>query len=90
MCWSVGNGPEQLFRVKDWQLRGRVALQGLENWPLQSCLELLHYCLSDSSPDDALTLQLLQKKHELDMYNKVSFVFSSLKYNCYLIINIIW
>ncbi|XP_072533407.1 zinc finger FYVE domain-containing protein 26 isoform X2 [Salminus brasiliensis] len=65
------HGTEQLFRVKDWQLRGRVALQGLERWPLQSCLDLLRYCLSDSSPDNPLTLQLQQKKHELDMYHKM-------------------
>uniref|UniRef100_A0A8B9HD90 Zinc finger FYVE domain-containing protein 26 n=1 Tax=Astyanax mexicanus TaxID=7994 RepID=A0A8B9HD90_ASTMX len=64
-------GTEQLFRVKDWQLRGRVALQGLERWPLQSCLDLLRYCLSDSSPEEPLTLQLQQKKQELDMYNKM-------------------
>uniref|UniRef100_A0A8B9HCF2 Zinc finger FYVE domain-containing protein 26 n=1 Tax=Astyanax mexicanus TaxID=7994 RepID=A0A8B9HCF2_ASTMX len=64
-------GKKQLFRVKDWQLRGRVALQGLERWPLQSCLDLLRYCLSDSSPEEPLTLQLQQKKQELDMYNKM-------------------
>uniref|UniRef100_A0AAR2J1K8 Zinc finger FYVE domain-containing protein 26 n=1 Tax=Pygocentrus nattereri TaxID=42514 RepID=A0AAR2J1K8_PYGNA len=73
-CLCPGDhGTEQLFRVKDWQLRGRVSLQGLERWPLHSCLELLQYCLSDSSPEEPLTLQLRQKKHELDMYHKVSF-----------------
>ena len=72
-CVCAGdNGTEQLFRVKDWQLRGRVSLQGLECWPLHSCQELLQYCLSDSSPDEPLTLQLQQKKLELDMYHKVS------------------
>ncbi|XP_036431084.1 zinc finger FYVE domain-containing protein 26 isoform X2 [Colossoma macropomum] len=65
------HGTEQLFRVKDWQLRGRVSLQGLERWPLDSCLELLQYCLSDSSPDEPLTLQLRKKKNELDMYHKM-------------------
>ncbi|XP_053476228.1 zinc finger FYVE domain-containing protein 26 isoform X4 [Ictalurus furcatus] len=62
---------EQLFRVKDWELRARVALQGLERWPLHSCLELLQFCLSDSSPDHTLTPQLRQRKHELDMYNRM-------------------
>lgn len=74
MCVCVFSGEcgtEQLFRVKDWELRARVALQGLERWPLHSCLELLQFCLSDSSPDHMLTPQLRQKKHELDMYNRV-------------------
>lgn len=57
--------------MKDWELRARVALQGLERWPLHSCLELLQFCLSDSSPDHTLTPQLRQRKHELDMYNRV-------------------
>ncbi|XP_066536111.1 zinc finger FYVE domain-containing protein 26 [Hoplias malabaricus] len=65
------HGTEQLFQVKDWQLRGRVALQGLDRWPLNSCLELLNFCLSDSSVNDPLTLQLQQKKHELSMYHKM-------------------
>ncbi|KAG7334503.1 hypothetical protein KOW79_002910 [Hemibagrus wyckioides] len=66
---EVECGKEQLFRVKDWELRARVVLQGLERWPLYCCLELLQFCLSDSSPDHTLTPQLWQKKQELDMYN---------------------
>ncbi|KAF7710798.1 hypothetical protein HF521_009670 [Silurus meridionalis] len=62
---------EQLFRVKDWELRAHVTLQSLDRWPLHSCLELLRFCLSDSRPDHMLTPQLQQKKHELDMYNKM-------------------
>ncbi|GAA6082903.1 zinc finger FYVE domain-containing protein 26 isoform X2, partial [Tachysurus ichikawai] len=64
-------GNEQLFRVKDWELRAHVVLQGLERWSLQSCLELLQFCLSDSNPDHTLTVQLRQKKQELDMYNRM-------------------
>ncbi|XP_062851780.1 zinc finger FYVE domain-containing protein 26 [Trichomycterus rosablanca] len=64
-------GTEQLFRVKDWELRSRVVLQGLELWSLHSCLELLQFCLSDANPEHPLTLQLQQKKHELHMYNRM-------------------
>lgn len=71
-------GTEQLFRVKDWELRARVALQGLEQWPLDRCLELLQFCLSDSSPDHTLTPQLRQKKHELDMYDRVCLAHTTL------------
>lgn len=67
-CSSV----EQLFRVRDWELRGRVVLQGLDRWPLQQCLELLQFCLSDQDTKDPLREQLQQRKHELDMYQRVS------------------
>ncbi|TSV02061.1 Zinc finger FYVE domain-containing protein 26 [Bagarius yarrelli] len=68
---EVQCGKEQIFRVKDWELRARVVLQSLESLPLHSCLELLQFCLSESNPDHMLTLQLRQKKHELDMYNRL-------------------
>ncbi|XP_050981696.1 zinc finger FYVE domain-containing protein 26 [Labeo rohita] len=66
-CSSV----EQLFRVRDWELRGRVVLQGLDRWPLQQCLELLQFCLSDQDTKDPLREQLQQRKHELDMYQRM-------------------
>ncbi|XP_042593060.1 zinc finger FYVE domain-containing protein 26-like isoform X4 [Cyprinus carpio] len=62
---------EQLFRVRDWELRGRVVLQGLDRWPLQECLELLQFCLSDQNSQDPLREQLQQRKHELDMYQRM-------------------
>ncbi len=63
---------EQLFRVRDWELRGRVVLQGLDRWPLQQCIELLQFCLSDQNTQNPLREQLQQRKHELDMYQRVS------------------
>ncbi|XP_059373273.1 zinc finger FYVE domain-containing protein 26-like isoform X2 [Carassius carassius] len=62
---------EQLFRVRDWELRGRVVLQSLDRWPLQQCLELLQFCLSDQNTQDPLREQLQQRKHELDMYQRI-------------------
>ncbi|XP_048061313.1 zinc finger FYVE domain-containing protein 26 isoform X2 [Megalobrama amblycephala] len=62
---------EQLFRVRDWELRGRVVLQGLDRWPLQHCLELLQFCLSDQNTQDPLREQLQQRKQELDMYQRM-------------------
>lgn len=66
------SGVEQLFRVRDWELRGRVVLQGLDRWPLQHCLELLQFCLSDQNTQDPLREQLQKRKQELDMYQRVS------------------
>uniref|UniRef100_A0A671QY78 Zinc finger FYVE domain-containing protein 26 n=1 Tax=Sinocyclocheilus anshuiensis TaxID=1608454 RepID=A0A671QY78_9TELE len=75
LCMSLCkecSSAEQLFRVRDWELRGRVVLQGLDRWPLQECLELLQFCLSDQDTQDPLREQLQQRKHELDMYQRVS------------------
>uniref|UniRef100_A0A8C1BV50 Zinc finger FYVE domain-containing protein 26 n=1 Tax=Cyprinus carpio carpio TaxID=630221 RepID=A0A8C1BV50_CYPCA len=75
LCMSLCkecSSAEQLFRVRDWELRGRVVLQGLDRWPLQECLELLQFCLSDQNSQDPLREQLQQRKHELDMYQRVS------------------
>ncbi|XP_051507535.1 zinc finger FYVE domain-containing protein 26-like isoform X2 [Myxocyprinus asiaticus] len=66
-CSSV----EQLFRVRDWELRGRVVLQGLDRWPLEVCLELLQFCLSDQNTQDPLREQLQLRKQELDMYQRM-------------------
>ncbi|XP_055026367.2 zinc finger FYVE domain-containing protein 26 isoform X2 [Misgurnus anguillicaudatus] len=65
------SGVMQLFRVRDWELRGRVVLEGLDRWTLDVCLELLQFCLSDQSTQDPLREQLQQRKHELDMYQQM-------------------
>ncbi|CAJ1074767.1 zinc finger FYVE domain-containing protein 26 [Xyrichtys novacula] len=63
------NGIGQLFRVQDANLRGRVALQALERWPLSSCLELLEFCLNDPDTESSLRTELEMKKKELDIYH---------------------
>ncbi|KAL0969454.1 hypothetical protein UPYG_G00227580 [Umbra pygmaea] len=62
---------EQLFRVQDPHLRVRVALQGLERWPLGPSLELLEFCLSASSLDASLRGQLELRKKELNIYQRM-------------------
>ncbi|KAG7510729.1 zinc finger FYVE domain-containing protein 26 [Solea senegalensis] len=61
-------GSGQLFRVQDANLRGRVALQALERWPLSSSLELLDFCLNDPTMETSLRKDLELKKKELDIY----------------------
>lgn len=65
------SGVMQLFRVRDWELRGRVVLEGLDRWTLDVCLELLQFCLSDPGTQDPLREQLQQRKQELDMYQQM-------------------
>lgn len=62
-------GIGSLFRVQDADLRGRMALQTVERWPLASCLELLEFCLNDEGTELALRTDLQQKKRELDIYH---------------------
>nr|XP_023691726.1 zinc finger FYVE domain-containing protein 26 isoform X1 [Paramormyrops kingsleyae] len=62
---------EHLFRVEDAELRARVALQGLEQWPLASCLELLRFCLSDGNTECSLKEELELKKQELQIYQRM-------------------
>lgn len=70
---SEGNRTmEHLFRVEDAELRARVALQGLEQWPLASCLELLRFCLSDRNTECSLKEELELKKQELQIYQRVT------------------
>uniref|UniRef100_A0A3Q3KT95 Zinc finger FYVE domain-containing protein 26 n=1 Tax=Mastacembelus armatus TaxID=205130 RepID=A0A3Q3KT95_9TELE len=64
-------GIGQLFRVQDANLRARVALQGLERWPLSACLELLEFCLSDPSTEASLRTDVELKKKELDIYRSM-------------------
>ncbi|KAM8833445.1 zinc finger FYVE domain-containing protein 26 isoform 1-T1 [Synchiropus picturatus] len=63
-----GEDISQLFRVQDPNLRARVALQSLENWPLPACLELLEFCLIDTNTDAAVKSDLELRKKELDIY----------------------
>ncbi|XP_024910893.1 zinc finger FYVE domain-containing protein 26 isoform X2 [Cynoglossus semilaevis] len=65
------NGPSQLFRVNDANLRGRVTLCVLERWPLSSCLELLEFCLNDPNMEPMLRKDLELKKKELDIYHSM-------------------
>ncbi|KAG5857870.1 hypothetical protein ANANG_G00023980 [Anguilla anguilla] len=62
---------EQLFRVRDADLRARVALRGLERWPLGAALELLQFCLSDPSTEGALRAELELRRQELEIYNRM-------------------
>lgn len=67
-------GVPQLFRVQDANLRARVALQALENWPLSAGRELLEFCLNDPSTESSLRTELEVKKRELDVYHRVILV----------------
>ncbi|KAM6969170.1 zinc finger FYVE domain-containing protein 26 [Tautogolabrus adspersus] len=71
-CAALEDGDDgigQLFRVQDANLRGRVALQALERWPLSACLELLEFCLNDPNTESLLRMDLQLKKKELDIYH---------------------
>lgn len=67
-------GIPQLFRVQNANLRARVALQALENWPLSAGRELLEFCLNDPSTESSLRTDLEVKKKELDIYHWVILV----------------
>lgn len=64
-------GVTQLFCVQDANLRARVALQALEHWPLSTCLELIEFCLNDSSTEVSLKTDLQHKNKELAIYRWV-------------------
>ncbi|XP_028852607.1 zinc finger FYVE domain-containing protein 26 isoform X3 [Denticeps clupeoides] len=64
-------GSEHLFRVWDTDLRARVALQGLDRWPLETCLDLLSFCLSDVSLVGSLRAELQQKREEMVIYKRM-------------------
>ncbi|KAG9336768.1 hypothetical protein JZ751_003116 [Albula glossodonta] len=68
---EVEGSTEQLFRVRDADLRARVALQGLERWPQGSCLELLQFCLSDPDTEKGLRAELELRRQELMIYNRM-------------------
>ncbi|XP_063804247.1 zinc finger FYVE domain-containing protein 26 [Pseudophryne corroboree] len=60
-----------IFAVKDPTLRSEVVLRFLEKWPLDSCMEILSYCVCETDIDDNLKLELQSKRKELDMYRKI-------------------
>ncbi|KAM6912964.1 zinc finger FYVE domain-containing protein 26 [Xenentodon cancila] len=71
-CAALEGGDDdicQLFRVRDANLRARVALQALERWRLSACLELLEFCLNDPDTETSLKTDLEFKKTELSIYH---------------------
>ena len=57
--------------MKDASLRSRLTLQFVDRWPLESCLEILAYCISDTALQDGLECELQRKLAELLVYQKV-------------------
>ncbi|XP_057587175.1 zinc finger FYVE domain-containing protein 26 [Hippopotamus amphibius kiboko] len=64
-------GWQYLFAVKDASLRSWLTLQFVDRWPLESCLEILAYCISDTAVQDGLECQLQRKLAELQVYQKI-------------------
>ncbi|KFR07168.1 Zinc finger FYVE domain-containing protein 26, partial [Nipponia nippon] len=65
------DGWQYLFPVKNATLRSRLALRCLDKWPLDACLEILAYCISDLSITDELKASLQSRKKELQVYQKI-------------------
>uniref|UniRef100_A0A2K6GRH0 Zinc finger FYVE-type containing 26 n=1 Tax=Propithecus coquereli TaxID=379532 RepID=A0A2K6GRH0_PROCO len=64
-------GWRYLFPVKDASLRSRLALRFVDRWPLESCLEILAYCISDTAVQEGLKCELQRKLAELWVYQKI-------------------
>ncbi|XP_072341205.1 zinc finger FYVE domain-containing protein 26 isoform X2 [Scyliorhinus torazame] len=65
-------GWRYLFRIRNAILRAKLVLHCSEKWPLDACLEVLFYCLSDPSTDKSeLKSDLHAKKKELQVYEKI-------------------
>ncbi|XP_007940502.1 zinc finger FYVE domain-containing protein 26 [Orycteropus afer afer] len=64
-------GWQFLFAVKDTSLRSQLTLQLVDRWPLESCLEILAYCISDPSVQEGLKCELQRKLVELRVYQKI-------------------
>lgn len=64
-------GWQYLFPVKDASLRSQLTLQFVDRWPLELCLEILAYCLSDAAVQDGLKYELQRKLAELRVYQKI-------------------
>jgi zinc finger FYVE domain-containing protein 26 len=43
----------------------------MDRWPLESCLEILAYCISDTAVQEGLKSELQKKLAELRVYQKV-------------------
>lgn len=70
--FSAGkDGWQYLFPVKNATLRSMLALRCLDKWPLDACLEILAYCISDLGITDELKANLQSRKKELQVYQKV-------------------
>lgn len=65
------DGWQYLFPVKNAVLRSRLALRCLDKWPLDACLEILAYCISDLGIPHELKANLQSRKKELQVYQKV-------------------
>uniref|UniRef100_A0A3B3CS37 Zinc finger FYVE domain-containing protein 26 n=1 Tax=Oryzias melastigma TaxID=30732 RepID=A0A3B3CS37_ORYME len=61
----------ELFRVQDPDLRARVTLRALEQWPLAACLELMEFCLNDPDTETELRSELELKQKELSVYHQM-------------------
>ncbi|XP_072896254.1 zinc finger FYVE domain-containing protein 26 isoform X1 [Hemitrygon akajei] len=65
-------GWEYLVRIRNATLRAKLVLHCIEKWPLDACLEVLFYCLSDPNTNKReLRSDLLAKKKELQVYQKI-------------------
>ncbi|XP_029454718.1 zinc finger FYVE domain-containing protein 26 isoform X2 [Rhinatrema bivittatum] len=64
-------GWRYLFAVKDATLRSKLALCFLENWPLDVCLEILAYAISEPAVLQDLKLDLQNKQKEMQVYHKI-------------------
>lgn len=64
-------GWQYLFPVKDASLRSQLALRFVDKWPLESCLEILAYCVSDMAVPEELKSELQRKLTELRVYQKI-------------------
>uniref|UniRef100_A0A0P6J4Q2 Zinc finger FYVE domain-containing protein 26 n=1 Tax=Heterocephalus glaber TaxID=10181 RepID=A0A0P6J4Q2_HETGA len=64
-------GWQYLFPVKDASLRSQLALRFLDRWPLESCLEILAYCISDTAVQEGLKSELQRKQVEFQVYQKI-------------------
>ncbi|KAM4852859.1 zinc finger FYVE domain-containing protein 26 [Thomomys bottae] len=64
-------GWQYLFPVKYACVRSQLALRFLDRWPLESCLEILAYCISDEAVQEGLKSELQRKLAELQVYQKI-------------------